>query len=536
MLDKRLMKKMAVLSVAIIIATTAALPLDIVGAKSEMLNMSYIYFGNSSQYIEQVASTQDSLNIISPNYFNIDENGDLLLTNAIDKDFISEMHNQNIQVIPFLSNHWDRELGRLALKNRENLVEDICEVIEEYDLDGINVDLENLTHSDRYDYVKFVKQLDRKLPSNKVISVAVAPNPRGLEKGWQGSYDYKDLARYSDYLVIMTYDESYPGGPAGPVASIGFVEESIEYALEEVASEKILLGIPFFGRFWNEEEGIRGQGISISTINKLIEEYDSEITFDKKKQVPKVTISIKEDDKKAYLGGKELNAGEYTIWYENDQSIKRKLRLVQEYDLKGTASWSLGQEDKSIWDYYDLWLNGQYFYDIDKHWANESILDMTSKGWVQGTSNVTFSPDESLTRAQAAVVLVRALELEDKGKNLKFKDIPDNYWAKEEINIASQHGIVKGYENGRFLPEKAITREEMAVILDRILSKSHKIRARGVNYKDVDNSRWSYESISKMTSEGIFIGFEDNTFRPTENITRGQMAALMDRISFYIEQ
>lgn len=529
MSKKKLLKKIIAVGGAIIITSTSMLP-STVFAKTSRLNMSFIYFGNSSYYSTQVEKTNNSLQVISPNYFNLDENGDLLVTDAIDAEFINEMHGRNVQVIPFLSNHWDRELGRLALEKREKLADEICKMIEKYNLDGVNIDLENLNEKDRDSYTEFVKLISNKLPEEKILSISVAPNPYGADSGWQGSYDYEALSKYSDYLVVMTYDESYPGGPEGPVASLNFVEKSIINALEDVPKEKIVLGIPFFGRFWDESGEIKGYGISLKKVNELIMKYDSKIVYDETKQCPKVIMTISEDDN-VYLSGKKLNPGKYTIWYENDESIKSKLRLVQKYDIKGTASWSLGQEDKSIWDYYSLWLNGQYFNDIQSHWAKESILSMEAKGWMKGTSDISFSPNDSLTRAQGATILVRALGLSEKNEVVtSFTDVANNHWAKKEIEIASQYGIVTGYEDGSYRPDKPISREEMAVMLDRILSNLNDNRVKGLNYDDVNNDRWSSKAISKMTYNGVFNGFQDNTFRPTENITRGQMAALMDRI------
>lgn len=74
--------------------------------------------------------------------------------------------------------------------------------------------------------------------------------PKGWNTGWHGSYDYSALSKYADYLMIMAYDEHYQGSPAGPVAGMEFVEESIKYALKHVPKEKIVLGVPFFGRVW----------------------------------------------------------------------------------------------------------------------------------------------------------------------------------------------------------------------------------------------------------------------------------------------
>lgn len=122
------------------------------------------------------------------------------------------MHDQGIRVVPYLSNNWDRELGRAMLRNKEVATTQIAEAIERYNLDGVNVDIENVTDEDQADYTEFVRLLREKIPAHKEVSVAVAANPKGWTEGWHGSYDYKLLAEFSDYLMIMTYDESYVGG------------------------------------------------------------------------------------------------------------------------------------------------------------------------------------------------------------------------------------------------------------------------------------------------------------------------------------
>ena len=92
-------------------------------------NMSYIYFGSTNGYINSVDKTKDTLDEISPNYFELNSNGSLKLTYKIDIDFIEEMHSRNIRVVPFLSNHWDYQLGRAALNNRIELVKQIVKAI-----------------------------------------------------------------------------------------------------------------------------------------------------------------------------------------------------------------------------------------------------------------------------------------------------------------------------------------------------------------------------------------------------------------------
>lgn len=505
---------------------------------SSKFNMSFVYFGDKNNYTEYVDRTGNSLNVLSPSYFDINSDGTLKITEKFDLEFIKEMHKRNKKVVPFLSNHWDRTIGRAALENRDKLTDEIVQAINEYNLDGINVDIENLTESDKKDYIDLVKMLRDKLPSEKEVSISVAANPKGLTIGWHGSYDYSELSKYCDYLLIMAYDESYFGSLPGPVASISFVEESIKYALKRVPAEKIVLGIPYYGRYWNLSETKGGYGIDLNKIRELVKKYNGEIVFDSKSKSPKAVFTINYGDEKSYVYGRELKPGRYVVWFENQESIKEKLILVQKYNLKGTGSWSLGQEIEEFWEFYELWLNGHYFTDIRGHWAEDYILAIEKNGWMKGTSKDSFSPDESLTRAQAAVILVRILNLENLDVDEEgFNDVPNDYWASKEIKMAKEHGMINGIGNGKFAPEQPVTREQMAVMIDRLLNKNENVQQQDKNpYIDVSTSDWAYESIINISGQGILNGFADGTFKPKEIMTRGQMATLLYRISPNIEQ
>lgn len=497
-------------------------------------NMSYVYFGNSGAYTGYVDGTGGSLDDISPSYFNLNEDGTLKLTVAVDRNFINQMHSRGVKVTPFLSNHWNRQEGINALANRELLSSQVAAAIREYDLDGINVDIENVTEKERDAYTDFVRLLREKLPEGKSLSVAVAVNPYGFTTGWQAAYDYEKLAQSCDYLMLMAYDEHYQGGEAGPVAGYPFVEKSVKTALEKVPANKLVLGIAFYGRLWKQGSSYGGYGISNDTVDSLVAKYRGKITYDSARQSPKATITILKSDVKPSVFGKTLEAGKYDIWYENEQSLKSKLALIQRYGLKGSGSWSLGQESENTWDYYSLWLNGVYFKDAQSSWARQSILEMIGKGWMIGVSDTQFLPNAPVTRAQAAVILVRALGLDTSaaGEQASFSDTA-SHWAFLQIETARQYGLVEGTGNGRFEPDAPLTREQMAVMLDRVLKLG---TASNAAFPDVTqaSAAWSFDAINRIAAAGILQGYPDGKFHPEDQIARGQMAALMDRSAPYL--
>lgn len=329
-------------------------------ASGDRVSLGYIYSSNKS-HLDIINNTNGNINTVSPTCFDLTATGHLEINNIFDQEFVSEMHEREVLVTPFLSNHWGRKRAQNAINKPEILAEEVANAINKYNLDGINIDLENLTYEDRDNLTNFVKVLREKVGTSKIISVAVASNPNKLEKTWVSAYDYRGLAEYADYLVLMAYDEHSAGGSAGPVASLEFVTASIETILEEVSRDKVVLGIPLYGRIWGEGKDYGGEAVIISQVEKIIKRYKAVPIYDDKTATPTVTLEVKDGDNKAFVNGKYLEEGRYTIWYENEKSISKKLEVMNEYGLKGAALWALDNEQEEFWDWYDKGFNeGSY--------------------------------------------------------------------------------------------------------------------------------------------------------------------------------
>ncbi|UCZ55317.1 S-layer homology domain-containing protein [Bacillus shivajii] len=537
--------------------------------EDELFNMTYVYFGGPNTYIQQVDATQESLHVVSPNYFDVSPEGNLDVTWMLRTSFISEMHKRGIKVVPFLANHWDIQAGINGLKNREKLARDIASAIEQYNLDGVNVDIEGVGHQYRDEHNDFIRLLREYIPNEKELSVAIAANPNGWNTGWHGIYDEKELAEYCDYLMIMAYDESWggPDSPIGPVASLNFQERSIQYVLNEgVSSDQIVLGLPFYGRMWKTDgptidgDEILGMGLAHRRVPDFVSKYNGNINYDVDRKSASVYFTIPSGEEE-FQGGRRLTAGEYVIWFDNEEAKKEKLRLPQQYDIKGTGSWALSLEKEKTWEYYTSWLNGHFlrdnpfeendepeddvddpdegtedtadltFNDVPSgYWGEKSIFNVARRGWMAGTAPAQFSPESDLTRAQGAVILVRALGYANATPtNYVFRDT-HNHWAKKDIEIAHELGMVNGIGDNRYGPDDPLTREQLAAILQNIFEFPYETVDRNP-FPDIRKGDWSYESVLAIYQNGYLSGFQDGTFRPRTKSNRAQMAALMDRMS-----
>ncbi|MDP4118284.1 MAG: S-layer homology domain-containing protein [Bacillota bacterium] len=485
--------------------------------------MSYVYFGSVATQIENVKKAESALDVVSPSYFNLTDSGSLDLS-SISTTFIDTMHADGLKVVPFLSNHWDNAKGIAALNNIEGLSHEIADAVNTYNLDGVNIDVENVNELYRNSYTQLVMRIRELISSDKEVSVAVAANPDGWKIGWQGSYDYEQLGKYADHIFIMTYDEHYEGGDAGSVAGIDFVRESIEYALKYVPAEKIVMGIPFFGRLWGGN--CNGTGISLSRVDELLDLYDATTYFDEESKSPVATFTVGKNSPKFTLNGKILSEGTYTLWYENTESLRTKFKLFEEYGLKGVGNWSAGQETDDVWDYYELWLSGIYFKDINENFAKQDIIKLYKEGIMIGETEDEFYPDRSLTRAEATIIMARVMGISE-SQQVVYKDTVGHF-ACGYISAVTKAGLMKGYEDGTFRPDNLMSRQEMAVMLSRIAEPDY--HSISMSYSDVPGNLWSFDEISALTAMGIMRGYEDGTFRPLNSVTRGEMAALINRL------
>lgn len=175
------------------------------------------------------------------------------------------------------------------------------------------------------------------------------------------------------------------------------------------------------------------------------------------------------------------------------------------------------------------------FTDTNRHWAKDGIERMANKWLVQGVSKEEFRPDQPITRAELATLLTRTLGIKSSNGTTAFKDLSHNDWFNDSVNAAVEGGIIMGYEDDTFRPNQTITREEMAVMIDRALQAAgyDDQQATGDSPAFTDQKQikpWSTGAVRRLVQLKLMEGMSPTSFDPEKEATRAQSAVLLQRL------
>ncbi|MFD0959862.1 S-layer homology domain-containing protein [Paenibacillus chungangensis] len=179
------------------------------------------------------------------------------------------------------------------------------------------------------------------------------------------------------------------------------------------------------------------------------------------------------------------------------------------------------------------------FADTSGHWAEEAILRMAGRLIVEGRTAHAFAPEQPVNRAEFMALMNRVLGLQHAGESeSSFSDVASDSWFVDEVNAAVSAGLIGGYEDGSFRPERSITRAEAAVILNRALQlagydtalTSEEEEDALQAYADAADADYAMTSMALAVKEGLFNGRTPTALAPREAITRAEAVMLMERL------
>ncbi|SDY80785.1 Glycosyl hydrolases family 18 [Tindallia californiensis] len=318
--------------------------------KPEPLNkpfgMVWEYVGNSHPDRSQDEKIP-GLSVVSPTWFDLEnENGDV--TGRAQFRYASYMRKRGYHIWGLVTNSFDPDMTEAFLMNQEaqdHFIQQLLIYSSLYKMEGINIDFENIHYRNQQPFTEFVQRLSEKLREQGLV-VSIDVTIPGGSLNWSQVYDREQIAPLVDYVCVMTYDEHWGSSPvAGSVASIGWVENGIKNTLKEVPAEKVVLGLPFYTRLWEESKKSDGS-IDVSS-RALGMEYAKSI-LEEHHIYEKDWKWIEETGQ--FYAEYESEGNRYRIWLEEERSIAKKAALIEKYELAGFAGWRKGFEISSIWD------------------------------------------------------------------------------------------------------------------------------------------------------------------------------------------
>jgi hypothetical protein len=166
--------------------------------------------------------------------------------------------------------------------------------------------------------------------------------------------------------------------------------------------------------------------------------------------------------------------------------------------------------------------------DIKGHWAEDDISTMLGTGVVGGYPDGTFKPNRSITRAEFTTIVNRAFGTFDESAEAAFTDVKKSDWYYRQAASGKAAGFISGYPDGTFKPNTAITREQSAVILANLLQLNGEEGA--VQFTDAaEVSAWAKQSVKAVSDARIVGGYPDGTFKPLQSITRAETVVIVQR-------
>ena len=306
------------------------------------VSMIWDYFSEYGSAPNRTGKIQ-GVNVVSPTFITLTRLG----KGAVEKNignagiaYIKWAHDNGYKVWPSISNNSLKDTTSEIVndyKLREKFINNILDIVVEYNFDGINLDFENIYMKDKDAYSQLIIELAPRLKElGKVLSVDVTA-PDG-DEDWSLCFNRNIIAKAADYIVFMAYDQN-SGEKVGTVAGYDWVEANINKFLnrEEVDKSKLIIGIPFYTKFWKES----------SNGSVTSDAIDMKDTYSK---LPS-DVSVKWlDAEKQNYAEYNKNGLTYKVWIEDTKSITEKLSLINKYNLAGAAYWEKDRENEEIWN------------------------------------------------------------------------------------------------------------------------------------------------------------------------------------------
>jgi spore germination protein len=309
------------------------------------LPSSYKSFVNNTESISEVGLFMFRISESNPT--EVEKFGDF--SDQYVNDVVSIGHSQNVKMLGVIHNllyrRGDVTVSKNVIRtlvsspqNRQAFIQNVINLIEKYNFDGVNMDIEDVYVEDSENLSALYTELGAALSAKGYYLSASVPARVSDEpfNPFSDPFNYAAIGKAVDEFVVMLYNEhGWPGSGPGPVVSIGWMDRVLRYTITRVPKEKVVAAVSVFGFDFNLATGINTY-VTYEMAVALAKRYGKEIIFDQETKTPMFAYT-------------DEQGNQHEVWFENKESIYAKIKLAWELGIKGIALWRLGMEDPEIW-------------------------------------------------------------------------------------------------------------------------------------------------------------------------------------------
>ncbi len=329
---------------AVVLMSSAVLATVYAATKAKSYTYTRIFYYRDGALARQsLFAHPSSIDVLAPQSYTLDNKGKLI--GGVRANILAFAQKHTIQVMPLVTNgKFSKDVYQTLLGDTAMQDSALALLVAEAKKNsywGWQFDFEQMDVSYRDKYSAFIKRAaDVMKQNNLALSVAViaqiSDNPNDYPNDlWQktiGVYDYASLAASVDFISLMSYDDP---NSTGPVVEYSWLKQVIAYSTKLIPHDKLSLGIPLYYWQWNTITGARVGIGGRKGISNVLQKHKVTFHYSTEHEAPYLTYWNR--------------AKQYIIWYENEQSVKKKISLMKENELHGFSAWALGLELSSIY-------------------------------------------------------------------------------------------------------------------------------------------------------------------------------------------
>lgn len=289
--------------------------------------------------------------------YHVQKNGDLTPPDSSETDLLQAVKATNVMPLMAISNisegGFDRDIASAIFKSTEaqnRLINNVLRIMKEKGYRGLNIDFEFLGSNTRRAYNRFIEKITNRLHAEKfIVSTALAPKTSGEQVGeWYEAHDYQFHGKTVDFVILMTYEWGWSGGPPMPVSPITQVRRVVNYARSVMPSRKIVMSVPLYGYDWTlpyVEGGEFAKAVTFQQAISRARKYNARVEFDQKEAAP-------------FFRYTDENGKHHIVYFEDLRTMDAMFKMASDLNLRGISFWNLAFRFPPVWslisDFFDV--------------------------------------------------------------------------------------------------------------------------------------------------------------------------------------